>query len=193
MPTGFDADDLHQFVLQVDADRVFLVEGEALAAAEEQGAFDDDIGAVDKALAFGEKDREKREGGTPFIEVEADLLYGQNLLQVDFDPPFFQWIVRVGIPARLQISVDGRGGGGQVGSSPANDGALRGIDLFAVANRPQTAIFYVQSARGIGPSVANFGRANHHLFGVEDAGFSGQSHTGQEDGTGARNHCNPFF
>jgi hypothetical protein len=44
---------LHQLIFEVYGELVRFVKGETLAGAVEQGTLDNDIGAVDEALAFG--------------------------------------------------------------------------------------------------------------------------------------------
>ena len=86
------------------------VEGEALARAVEQRALDDHIGAVDKALALGEREREKGQGRCGVVEAQPDLLCGKDLAEIDLEPPVLYGGARRWSPAGSGIAVEGTEG-----------------------------------------------------------------------------------
>ena len=139
-----ESDDTNRSVLQIDGDRVCVVEGECLAASEAQRAGDEDIGHVDEPFSVGEGHLEELERRAVGMKPHAHLADGQYLLQVEFDPLILQRRIRIRRPCGLQVAIEQRRGSRGIRAGAAHRGVTGGIDVLAVEKRLQAAVFEFQ-------------------------------------------------
>lgn len=157
-------------VVEVDAQFVRFVKSKALAGAVDQRAFDDDVGTVYKALAFGKREDEEGQGRSDWGEAKADLLDGKNLAQVYLEPPIlwryaFRWA-----PAGVWIAVEGAVGASWVGAGCTDGRALERIDIFTDQHWVQSArLLELQRAGRVRPTFPYIRWVNSQVFGPDRA------------------------